>query len=145
MARRTTRATICLSMCSSQTLADCDQGSRYEGPGKVPRPVWPAHRALCTPVRLSWFKETGGLHNVRRSWVPTSILEVGPIEGNFQPTSTLWLAQLEFAFSSFVSLGKLDGCLAQFSQLVRLAHVSSPVLLAHFSCLVWLANFSLLV
>jgi hypothetical protein len=31
-----------------------------------------------------------------------NILEVGPIEGNFQLPSTLWLAQLEFAFSSSV-------------------------------------------
>ncbi len=60
-----------------------------------------------------------------------NILEVGPIEGNFQPRSTLWLAQREFAFPSSVSLVKLAGCLAQFSQLVRLAHIS---------CLVWLAQ-----
>ncbi len=64
-----------------------------------------------------------------------NILEVGPIEGNFQPTSTLWLAQFEFAFSSSVSL-ELAGCLAQFSRLVWLSD---------FSCLVWLAHFSLLV
>jgi hypothetical protein len=69
-----------------------------------------------------------------------NILDVGPIEGNFQPTSTLWLPQLEFAFSSSVSIVKLAGCLAQFSQLVRLAYISSPVWLAHFSCLVWLAK-----
>jgi len=74
-----------------------------------------------------------------------NILEVGPIEGNFQPTSKLWLAQLEFAFSSSVSLVKLAGCLAQFSRLVRLSHFSCLVWLAHFSCLVWLTHFSLLV
>jgi len=30
---------------------------------------------LC--VSFSWFKETGGLHSVRRSWVPTSINKNG--------------------------------------------------------------------
>jgi hypothetical protein len=29
--------------------------------------------ALCLCVCLSWFKETGGLQSVRRSWVPTSV------------------------------------------------------------------------
>jgi hypothetical protein len=72
MAGRTTRAAICLFVCSSQTFANCGQGSRCRGPGEVPRPVWPAHHALCTPVCLSWFKETGGLHSVQRSRVPTS-------------------------------------------------------------------------
>jgi hypothetical protein len=30
--------TLCLSVCSSQTFADCDQGSRCGGPSEVPRP-----------------------------------------------------------------------------------------------------------
>lgn len=72
-------------------------------------------------------------------------LQTGLPRWGLKPTSTLWLAQLESAFSSSVSVVKLAGCLAQFSQSVRLAHVSSPVWLAHFSCLVWLAHFSLLV
>lgn len=69
-------------------------------------------------VIVNWLKSFVDVKN---------ILEVGPIEGNFQPTSTLWLAQLEFASSSSVSIVKLAGCLA------------------HFSCLVWLAHFSLLL
>jgi hypothetical protein len=70
MAGRTTRAAICLSVCSSLAA----RAARCGGPGEVPRPVWPAYRALCTPLCLSWFKETGGLHSVRRSRVPTSCI-----------------------------------------------------------------------
>jgi hypothetical protein len=60
MARRTTKVAICLSVCvTSQTFVDCGQGSRCGGPGEVPKPVWPAHRALCTPCASLGLKKPG--------------------------------------------------------------------------------------
>ncbi len=93
MVGRTTRAAICLFVCVFVTyIHGLRPGQPLRGAGRgaqaslarpscpvhlrvsllVPRPVWPTHHALCTPVCVSWFKETRGLLNVRRSQVPTS-------------------------------------------------------------------------
>jgi hypothetical protein len=99
MVGRMTRAAICLCVCVFVTnIRGLRPGQPLQGAGRgaqvglarpscpvhphvsllVPRPVWPAHRALCTPVCLSWFKETEGLHSVRRSRVPTSSFNTFP-------------------------------------------------------------------
>jgi hypothetical protein len=83
-----------LSVCSSQTFADCGQGNRCGGPGEVPRPfihpmwmrdaVWgqTVRSASQTGVhRAQWAGQTGlgsahrtwgAPHSVWRSRVPTS-------------------------------------------------------------------------
>jgi hypothetical protein len=66
MAGRTTKVTLYLSVYSSQTFADCGQGSRCGGPGEVPRPfihpVWMPDAVWGQTVRSA---SQTGVHRAR--------------------------------------------------------------------------------